>query len=171
MEGSIYSVPELISAGFAVTRGLPLVAGRAALVGAEFAVWVLATFVAVVTASIVTEASDNILISVAMGQCKNRDLCHCVTDFTSGDMTVKLKGSKPKYADLYFNRPLKKGEKVADCPISFRIRDQTIRTEPGHGLLKSDIDEKTGNFEFTYDLGTNVPMAISGNPIEGWYCS
>ena len=169
MEGSIYSAPELISAGFAVTRGLPLVAGRAALVGAEFAIIVLASFVAVVSASIVNEASTNILISEDMGDCKNRDLCDCVTDYTSGDMKVKLKGSKPKYADIYFKRPLKEGEKP-DCPISFKIGDQTVRTSPGEGLLESHID-KSGHFEFTYDLGTNVPMSISGNPLERWYCS
>lgn len=157
-----------IRAGAAALAEDPLaVAGAAAARTVEFGVdmVVISVISSLVTtsASIVDEVGTNILISEAMGYCKNKDLCDCVTDWTGGS-TIKLHGdSKPPYSEIFWGFNL-------DTPIQFKLGDDVLTTEPGYGLHENQI-KSDGSWSIDYDLGGNIPMSASGNPLERWYCS
>lgn len=143
------------------------VAGTVARGTARFGVQmiVISVIISLVTtsASILDESSTNILISEAMGDCKNKDLCDCVTDWTGGS-TIKLQGdSKPPYAEIFWGFNL-------DTPIQFKLGDDVLTTEPGHGLHKNQI-KSDGSWSIDYNLSRNIPMSASGNPLERFYCS
>jgi len=157
-----------IRAGAAALAEDPLaVAGAAAVRTVEFGVEMIVISVisslVMTPASIVNEAGTNILISVALGQCENKDLCDCVTDWTGGS-TITLQGdSKPLYAEIFWGFGL-------DTPIQFKLGDDVLTTEPGHGLHENQI-KSDGSWSIDYDLSGNIPMSASGNPLERWYCS